>query len=398
MKYRLRLGAVTIPVKSILMALFFVFFILKMQRAFSGSSVQGGVWNYIQLLFAALGLLLFAMKIRRYLDAPLVVFFFLYTILALVNSLFYVELSRTWFFQYLTIAYAFSVLVIAMEAGRYSDIEKNPLMVAAFLLMAVFYVWSMARHGAYSTRTGAVADVYYVLCLLPLMMICFRKYQMIPLFLCGVAILISGKRTGIIVYAMMVFVYYLLISIQSHSVWTYLKSVLKLLLFAVAFVFMLRLVNSAFNTHLLTRLTRIITENDSSGRYERWKQILRSFQNTNLRHWITGFGNGAVSKRFSGNAHNDFLEILYDYGVFAVLFYGLFYVAWAGELLQMLRDGYEYAPQFAMCIMVSLGLASFSFYAIAPTYVTAGMLCAGFIWSDYHKRMDPNSPPSALEN
>ena len=74
MRYRLKFGRLTIPVKSVLMAVFFAFFALKMLRAFSGSSVQGGIWNYIQLFFVALGILLFIIGIRRYRSDAMVMF------------------------------------------------------------------------------------------------------------------------------------------------------------------------------------------------------------------------------------------------------------------------------------------------------------------------------------
>ena len=397
MKYRLRFGRLTIPVKSVLMAVFFAFFALKMLRAFSGSSVQGGIWNYIQLFFVALGALLFVIGIWRYRGDTMVMLLFLYTAIAMLNAMFSAQLSRTWIFQYLTVAYPFAILVIAIEIGRVSKIEDNVLLVGVFLIMAAIFVLSMARNGAYSTKTGAVADVYYVLGLLPLMMICFRKNKAIPLIVCGIAVIVSGKRTGIIVYAGTVFAYFLILSIQSRRVSTYLKSILLMVVFVAGFLFVLDRINTTFNTHLLLRLSRIISENDSSGRYERWKQITQSLDSASLWRWITGFGQSAVAHRFGGNAHNDFLEILYDYGVFALLGYALFYVVMAVNMLRMLKDGYEYTAQFIMSILLCLGLANFSFYAIAPTYITAGMLCVGCIWADYRKRLGADAAAAALE-
>lgn len=397
MRYRLKFGRLTIPVKSVLMAVFFAFFALKMLRAFSGSSVQGGIWNYIQLFFVALGILLFIIGIRRYRSDAMVMFLLLYTAVAMLNALFSAHLSRTWIFQYLTLAYPFAILVIAIEIGRVSEIEDNVLLVGVFLIMAAIFVLSMAGNGAYSTKTGAVADVYYVLGLLPLMMICFRKYKAIPLIVCGIAVIVSGKRTGIIVYAAMVFAYFLVLSIQSRRVSTYLKSALMLAVFVACFLFVLNRINTSFNTHLLMRLNRIFSENDSSGRFERWKRITQSLGSAGFWRWITGFGQSAVAHRFGGNAHNDFLEILYDYGVFALLGYALFYVVMAVNMLRMLKDGYEYTAQFIMSILLCLGLANFSFYAIAPTYITAGMLCVGCIWADYRKRLGADAAAAALE-
>lgn len=392
MKYHFRIGKITITMQDILMLVFLVFFMLKMLRAFSGSSVQGGIWNYIQLGFVFLGSVFFVTTIPRYLHSGVVISLFLYTLIAMVNSLFYVTFTQPWLFDYLTIPYMFCIMMIAFADGRYYDIEENKMLLISFFILAGIFIYSMLSKGIYSTRTGAVADVYYILCLLPLMLVYFKKFKLIPMAITGVAILISGKRTGIVIFVLMVIAYYVTLSIQSRSVRTYAVSLLALAVVIAAFVITFRVINSGFNGNLLDRLTRMIEDQDSSGRYERWEQVLKGFNDSSLIQWLIGHGNGAVSKDFGGNAHNDFLEILYDYGIFALTAFISFVVFIVVELIKMLKDRYVYAPQFLMAVICSFGLSNFSFYVIMPTYITAGMLAMGFLMIDYQKRCHPLSP------
>ena len=120
MKYHFRIGKITITMQDILMLVFLVFFMLKMLRAFSGSSVQGGIWNYIQLGFVFLGSVFFVTTIPRYLHSGVVISLFLYTLTAMVNSLFFVTFTQPWLFDYLTIPY---MLCIMMTALRPSSAE-----------------------------------------------------------------------------------------------------------------------------------------------------------------------------------------------------------------------------------------------------------------------------------
>ncbi len=398
MRYRFNLGIISISVQDILMFIFSVFFILKMNRAFSGSTVQGGIWNYIQLFFVALGTIFLIIHFFRYITTGPIMTLLVYVLIAMVNTLLFADLSQDWIFDYLMIPYALCVLIIAFEIGRYYDIERNIILTATFFILAVIFISSMISKGIYSTQTGAVADVYYLLCLLPLLMIYMEKLWLIPMSVCGIAILISGKRMGIILFVLMVLSYYLILSIKSGSIRVYVGSIIKLVLIIALFVTAFHLINASFNDNLFERINRIVEDNDSSGRFERWNSVLHNFAKSNVSRWIFGYGRGSVAKFFGGNAHNDFLEILYNYGIFAFGAYVLYVVTLIIEMFRMLKDRYVYAPQFVMAVICSIGVASFSFYIISPTYVTASMLSLGLIMMDYRKRYYPESRIAIIRN
>ena len=389
MNYSFKIGRITVSVQSLLMLTFSVFYILKMQRAFSGVTLQGGIWNYIQLFWIALGFVLFGVYIARFINSSVVMTLLLYSLTALANAFVFLYMNQTDIFRFLMIPYAFCILVIACTDGFHCDVASNIILTVTFYIIAAMFIVSMFSRGVYSTKTGAVADVYYVLGLLPLMMIWTKKLKILPMAVCGFAVLTSGKRTGILAFALMVAGYYLVNIILSKNISSQLGDLLKLAVIVALFVALFYFVNSRFNGNLLVRLTRAVEDQDTSGRSQRWNHIISEFRETTVLEWLFGHGHGAVYRDFGGNAHNDFLEIVYDYGISSLLFYVAFLVCTIKEWIGMLLARYEYAPQFLMAILFSAALLSFSFYMIDSTYVTSGMLCIGMIMTDYKKKHTP---------
>ena len=372
------------------MLVFAVFYILKMRRAFSGSSVQGGIWNYIQLFFVALGFALFAIYIVRFINCSIVMSICIYSALSLINGMIYLHMNQSEVFRYLLIPYAFCILIIACVDGFYNDISSNFILTVTFYICAAMYIIPMLRNGGYSTKTGAVADVYYVLGLLPMMLIWTKRFKIIPMSVCGIAVLVSGKRAGIFAFALMIIGYYLLNIFVSENVLYQLTDLLKLAVIILLFIIVFNYLDSNFNNKLLSRMMRAIEEQDTAGRAERWDRIITAFRENNAVQWVFGNGNGAVSREFGGNAHNDYLEIIYNFGVVAFLGYVTYSLTTVRELLRMIFAKYEYAPQFLMTIIFSIIIAFFSFYVIDSTYITSGMLCVGYMMVDFRKKHMPH--------
>ena len=181
-----------------MLILFGLFFILKMNRSFSQTSVQGGMWNYIQLLTVFIGGLLFLSRMRYFWENSVIRAMLLYSGVAILNSLLFLSFNRSNLFSFLILPYAFCVLVIIYQDGAWRKIEKNPYIVVVYYIIAAMFAYSMLSAGKYSTRTGAVADTYYVLGLLPLMLVCTRRYKLLPVMVCGIVVIISGKRAGLL--------------------------------------------------------------------------------------------------------------------------------------------------------------------------------------------------------
>lgn len=374
-----------ISYSTLLLLLMSLFFITKMFRAFSGSSTQGGIWVLIQLFLMFVGFVLILKKIKSVYKNPAIVALILYVAFAMLNSLFTIEFTILPIYSYTMIPYALCVLMIFFVDGTYRNIENNVILSVTFYLISAIFVFFMLRSGSYSTQTGSVSDAYYVLGLLPLVLVCSKKWSIIPILCAGIVIIISGKRAGLIAFVLMVVSFFLVEVLVSKQYKSLAVSFVSLVIIAAIGYIAFMAINQNFNVRLLTRFLRI-SEDGGSGRSERWNAIVTAVNDSSLFNIVFGHGVEAVTRDFGGYSHNDFLELLYNYGIVAVGFYISFYVVLIFDFFKMLKHKYKYTAQFFMSIVFSLMVALTSFYVIIPAYITAGMICTGYFLSDFQKQ------------
>ncbi len=390
-----RIGKIKISVHTLVMLLFFVFFVTKELRAFRKTSVEGGIWNYIQLLFVLIGVILIFVNFSLFVKSAPFWFLLTYSFLAMLNSLLFVQWKLSSVFDYILLPYALCIFVIAASDAYYNNFDEGWLLLFAFYTMTGIYVINMVIVGSFSTGTGATTDVYYILGLLPVAMVQTRIYKIIPLTTCSIAVVLSGKRTGIIIMVIMLLGYFIHNIISSRKIKTQFFYLMGLVIVVAGFVLIFNFINNEFNQKLSMRMMRIWNEQDSSGRFTRWNMILSAMSSAGLRGWVIGHGNNGVFSALGGHAHNDFLEVLYDFGLIPFLCYIGFWISSFVELVKMFRSKYVYVSYYFMGLIFSLGLAFFSFFINDPSYVTSGMLCLGYFLFDYKSVIGLSTPGKA---
>ena len=84
-------------------------------------------------------------------------------------------------------------------------------------------------------------------------------------------------------------------------------------------------------------------------------------KNSSIKHWLIGSGYNSVllskvcTDGFLGasvSAHNDFLEVLYDYGVIGISIYVTFFLSLINKGINMVRDQYKYGKSFISSILI----------------------------------------------
>ena len=71
-----------------------------------------------------------------------------------------------------------------------------------------------------------------------------------------------------------------------------------------------------------------------------------------------------------GHAHNDFLEVMYNYGIIAFFCIVGFYLSMISQAVRMIRYRSHYAPAFAFSVVIGFTLGMFSYFLIFYTFVT----------------------------
>lgn len=369
--------------------LFGTFLVLKIHRGFYGdAATQGGVWNLIQVLFVFVGLyFLFTPLIKRIQESS-IFYFALFSFYIWVASFFVFVLngdfSASKIFYFLMKPYGFCIFFSFLYCASYTKLTDNRYaMIALFVGIAAMVIYAMVVYRwkiAFDDK-GSIADVYYVLGLLPFILaISVKKLKLILYAIAFFAIMMTGKRAGFICVSLL---FILNFFIPSNRKIDFAKILLACVILYL-FFYLQETIVSYFNIDMFSRLDKL-DHDGGSGRTARWGLLLNALSNdTTPLQLLFGHGSGATFS-ITEHAHNDFLEIFYDYGLVAFILYVLFYISLIKDAVIMKVNGYPYFREFASVIVVMLFLAMFSFFAIDCMYITCTSFCLAFFYADWFK-------------
>jgi O-antigen ligase len=138
-------------------------------------------------------------------------------------------------------------------------------------------------------------------------------------------------------------------------------------------------------------LERLFDSSDDtgSGRLNIWQSLIQRLASQDIEAWI--LGNGHLSTTLYSwenlSAHNDFLEIIYDYGIINFLAYFAFFVSLARYTLQAIREKNAYAPSLAMMLVIYTILSMISIIVLSHT-CTLAIISFGVLigWNEHSKK------------
>lgn len=353
---------------------------------------QGGIWNIIQVILVGTGILCLFSKSKSFSALPCIkayIVFFLYIwFLALFPFL-----GKTFdiphVFRFLVIPYGVMSLLTFYTVGYKANILQYPWVLGITFIVLVY--WMFTKWRAYNLAiidsNGAVADVYYLVGLLPLILLYTpQKLKIIPFIMALIVVIMSGKRGALVAMFLMIVFYFFFSGTNnkgksSNMVW---RVVVFLLVMVIVSYIVINVVG-LYDLKILYRMEKLEYDG-GSGRASRWGFILNAFCfHSDAFQMLFGHGSGAVIKLVGGHAHNDYFEFLYDYGIFAFGFYVLFYVLLIKEFIMMYRRKYVYSREFLCSVIVALCMSIFSFYAVDCTHITSSSICQGLILADWYK-------------
>ena len=376
----------------VLLLLVVAFLILKILRGTTISDERGGIWNVIQVLFVGIGVYFLLSRNKSYRSIKVIrcyLAFFIYIwLLAFIPFITSYKIGLSEWFHFLTIPYGVMVLLAFFSIGRKADLKQYSwILWSCFVIISLLFFRGMQSFRSDAVRIGATSDVYYIVGLLPIILInTVKRYKIVPFLIAFACILMSNKRGAFFILAAMMVIYYILPSgTNKRSNNLVGRFVLVSIVLAVAYFFMIWM-TSIYDFNMLNRMEQI-EEDGGSGRWDRWVFLVSKFFGSNsIIRLMFGYGSGAVLDLLSGgHAHNDFVELLFDYGIVALILYIVFYVAMIREGLSMYKRGYSYTREYFCSVAIAIGMSLYSFYAIDYTWITCSSVCFGMILSDWNK-------------
>lgn len=207
----------------------------------------------------------------------------------------------------------------------WSSRTKNRNWVLLLFLIPFFYVVAFVLFDNAMPINEKRDVTLFLCCFVPLLLLLKSNVKYVVMAILIVVMFFAGKRSSMI-FIGIVFASLILSGI-SNARFKMLKLIgLCAALFAIGYLFLMW-----FNTDIADYISSFerfnsIAEDGGSGRSEHYSLILFSYANSDLFAQLFGHGPHAVSQSFSMPAHNDLLEVLYDYGALAVLLLIAFWI------------------------------------------------------------------------
>lgn len=287
-----------------------------------------------------------------------------------------VESRSTYLVPFLWILCFLSGYYISLRNPRSLESFKKVFICFFIISIPVFIHFSGYRTATSISKidnyTASINNIYFSMLTLPwIFLLRNKKWELLLFFVLGGLILISSKRSASIVL-LLVSTPYIFFWMRNSK-----NRILNILL--VIFGFLIFAFSFAGRFDYVSYRMGNIKESEGSGRGEIWRGVIKNISNSSVEGLVFGHGHDSVrtkgivdigkSKSHIVSAHNDFLEVIYDYGIIGLLLYISIYVFLFRRLWFVWKYMHSYFMSYYSGIAIMFVMAMVSHLIIYPTYV-----------------------------
>jgi hypothetical protein len=363
-------------------AIIFIFFIwLIIYSLVSLSQEEGGILGYISvflvLLLESLGLGGLIMNFRNVLSRKITILVFLWLIYVscstiLLSSSLKFDLREVIFWPLI-----FFLFYYLFQNDYKNQLHKFTLKIAlsVYILLILIFTYNRFTSGLLLDSSNSIASnyIFYIALFAPLFFL-YPEKKLLFLIIGFICVLISLKRSATLFYSMILCMYLYAFYIKGE-VKNAPKNVIILFISLIAALGGFFLVEDYTGNKITNRLSSA-SEDSGSGRFDIFMTVYENF-NDNKSFVEKMFGSGHNAVRYEAlilehnvplSSHNDFLEIVYDYGWIGFVLYLLIlrniysYV----KPLKRLNKGSYYALLASLVLVLLMSMSSH--LVIYPTY------------------------------
>lgn len=269
----------------------------------------------------------------------------------------------------------------------------NRIILVFFSIVCILYLQYATQTKAYSQLTSSMVNsIYYLVLFIPCILM-FKNTTVKNLCISVVvfATFLSLKRTAVLALFSSVLVYYFVNYLitgkkKSRKLYLIFSLIAVLLISMYAYNYIL----DRYNLDILIRLQNIDADG-GSGRNIIYQMVWSEIREFDFAYWIAGRGfNGVLLTSGAGlSAHNDFLEVMYDYGAIGLSLYLAFIFKMIQFNFHLIKAKSEYAGAFSASIALFLIMSMTSHLILYPSYFV--MLVSFWMWQIANVNLEPAS-------
>ena len=291
----------------------------------------------------------------------LLVLFFIYLYSLFVFSLCgdkfgYLEYKYSLFYP---ISFIFFILFFRQKF----EVTTFVIDISFYVLLTFFiiFIYFVPLSFTDSGHVGTLNTSYFLLCLYPITMLSKKRWiKILSTVIMFVAVVLSAKRGGIVA-AVIGFVCAYIANVLFNKSNKFFLIVQLLLALSVIFVLFIY-VDNFTGGYVIERFSNTIEDGGDQSRFNIFNGVLYSFSQSNIFEQL--FGHGPLSVKTTNiqqlTAHNDFLEMLYDYGIVALVVYMMIIWDFIKKVIRSIKNrSYWMFPSiFSICTIIILSMVS----------------------------------------
>lgn len=365
---RLKAGTKYIE-KQIFLLLIAVYTFLKVYRNSINyaDATAGGIWNYILIVLIAISFL-YMLSCN---DNSLVIrSAIIYSLILWINGLLTLTSINLNSIYYYIVAPCFAPILVCLYRMTLLESDDDDTStgiwdlswVLIYALLLYTYIKFFGRYQYYeSSERIALNNSYYAACSIPLFIRKRNRFGLAMVFVAAIIVFISNKRTGFIAMAIAFAVYYLINSRMSGSLAKAFRRLLLGIIVLIVGYFVFKYIDSRFELNVFSRLFMVFNDG-GSGRTIIYEYVFNEIKNSNLFSVLFGHGVASINnmQMSLSSAHSDFLNVFYEYGLFALIILCVFYFALFNNLRKMIKYNYKNSDVFAFSLVISFFFSLFS--------------------------------------
>lgn len=232
----------------------------------------------------------------------------------------------------------------------------------------MFFIVARATNISLVDRFYVSNLVYFVLLTFPWLLLVKAKYfRYILIVITAFAIFVSMKRTAILAFSLGILFYFFI----ENKLWEKnikIVSILFTFLLISGISYMYVKIDSYTGGYITTRFQNI-EDDRGSGRLDIYNNVIELQSNTHFENWVVGHGhNSLLVFNKNKSAHNDFLEVLFDYGLIGLILYIMLHLLLIKKTISLIKLKSEFASGFLVSYIIFFVMSMISHLILYPSY------------------------------
>jgi O-antigen ligase len=213
--------------------------------------------------------------------------------------------------------------------------------------------------------------IFWCLCVVPVLLLVNKKWvRSVTIVLSILIVLVTGKRSATIAIALVLLTYIL----DSTSSGERKKgSTIGIIIFVMVLYFVISRYLEGTFLGVINRLGSM-QEDRGSGRLTIYQDVINVLKENNFADWLVGRGRGSIKITRHSNAHNDALQMLFEFGIVGLIGYIMLLVYIFKRLIVLRKSKSTTYLSYATSVIITVVLGLVSNLVVFHSYFA--FICA----------------------